>query len=336
MNKKQIAWSDRKVGQALGRARMKFVMILFLVFALPAITFAVSDPTKDNVKAAIEVTGSGTTLAGMALIGNISQSGNRDSSGNQIGYKVYLIAREQIDPAVGFPTPNSGREVATISLLAGEYMHYFEAIDNTLNDSGKGDKGEITTDHTNTFSFIMGGNQAKLMDFLEEYGGSAFIIIYRECESSDYYILGNPCKPMLLKGYERKNDKDSKSVTLTFEGKSYRQPLKYVGNIVTASPDTISAGATTLAITDNPQYRMSAHSAQVTIAAVSGIASSDYGRVIEVLGIASGVNPPLIADGSVFVLIDGTSFTGNAGSKISLRILDDSTLVEVAGSRFQT
>jgi hypothetical protein len=215
-------------------------------------------------------------------------------------------------------------------------MHSFEAIKNTLKDTGTGEKGEITTDHTNTFTFIMGGNPVKLMDFLEEYSGSEFIIIYRECESTDYYILGNPCKSMTLKSYERKKDNEAKAVTLTFEGKSYRQSLKYVGNLVTAEPDTVAAAATNIPVTDNPQYRLSPNAAPAAIATVSGIASADYGRVIDILGITTGANPPTIPDSAVFVLIDAATFTGRTGSKISFRILDDATLVEVAGTRYQT
>lgn len=320
----------------MGRAQTRFVLILALLFALPAIGFAVTDPTRDNLMTAAEVGGGGTALAGMALIGNITQGSKLDSAGNQIGYKVWLVAREQVDPDQTFPTPNSSREVSTIPLLSGEVMHYFEAIDNSLQDNGAGELGEITVDHTHTFSFIMSGHPAKLLDFIEQYAGSAFIIIYKECQSTDYYILGDPCKPMMLKSYDRKKDKEAKAVTFTFEGKSYRQPNKYVGTIVTAAPDTIAAGATNIAVTDNPQYRMTAHSAVVTIATVSSIATADYGRVIDVLGITTGSNPPVIADNTVFVLIDGTSFTGNIGSRISFRILDDETLVEIEGSRVQT
>jgi hypothetical protein len=336
MNKKQIAWSDRKVGQALGKARVRLFMILLMAFAVPAVTFAVNDPSRDNIKVAAEVTGSGAVLAGMGLIGNISAVSDRESAGNQIGYIVWLIARDQIDTTVPFPAPNADREVGTITLKAGEYMHSFEAIKNTLKDTGTGEKGEITTDHTNTFTFIMGGNPVKLMDFLEEYSGSEFIIIYRECESTDYYILGNPCKSMTLKSYERKKDNEAKAVTLTFEGKSYRQSLKYVGNLVTAEPDTVAAAATNIPVTDNPQYRLSPNAAPAAIATVSGIASADYGRVIDILGITTGANPPTIPDSAVFVLIDAATFTGRTGSKISFRILDDATLVEVAGTRYQT
>lgn len=336
MNAKQKAWSDRKVAQALRKAQTRFVLVLALLFALPAISFAVTDPTRENIKIAAEVGGGGLGLAGMGLIGNITQGSKLDAAGNRIGYQVYLIARDQVDSTVTFPAPNANREVGTITLKAGEYMHYFEAIDNSLKDNGTGELGEITVDSTNTFSFIMAGQPSKLLDFLEEYAGGAFVIIYKECESSDYYILGNPCKPMMLKSYDRKKDNEAKAVTLTFESKTYRQPLLYTGNIVVAAPDTIAAGATDLAITDNPQYRMSAHTGVVTIATVSSIAAADYGRVIDVLGIASGSNPPLIADNSVFVLIDGATFTGRAGSRISFRILDDETLVEVEGTRYQT
>ena len=336
INAKQRAWSDRKVAQALGRARTRFVLILALLFALPAISFAVSDPTRDNIKIAAEIGGSGTALAGMSLIGNISEGNPRESAGNFINIRIQLIAREQVDPDSPFPTPNANRELGTIPLLTGEYMHYFEGINNSPEDNATGEMGELTVDRTNTFSISMTGQPAKLLDFIEQYAGKGFIIIYRENESTDHYVRGSYDKPMMLKSYDAKKGKEAKVVTLTFEGKGYHLPLKYVGSIVTAAPDTISAGATDLAITDNPQYRMSAHSSSVAIATVSGIAAADYGRTIDILGIASGVNPPTIADNTVFVLIDGATFTGNIGSRISFRILDDETLVEIEGSRYQT
>ncbi|MFH0760739.1 MAG: hypothetical protein V2A67_04485 [Bacteroidota bacterium] len=336
MNRKQVAWSQRIIERSVCKTRLKFLITLIGIFIGTALVFAAVNPSADNFRDAAKVGGGGTVLASMAVIGNIGQTSERSKAGHQIGYKVWLIARDQIDSTVPFPTPNAAREVGSVTLKAGELMHYFEAIDDTLKDNSTGEKGEIATDVTNTFVFIMGGNPVKLMDFLEEYAGRGFVIIFQECDSQTKYILGTLCKPMILKSFNRSNDGESKSATMTFENKSFTQPLIYTGSIVSAAPVVVAAGATDLAIEDNPQYQLSGHSAQVTIATVSSIASMDYGRVIDVLGIASGSNPPKISDNTVFILIDGAEWTGNTGSRISLRIIDDATLVEVAGTRIQT
>jgi hypothetical protein len=68
---------------------------------------------------------------------------------------------------------------------------------------------------------------------------------------------------------------------------------------------------------------------------VAGLADADKGRIIDVVG--TGGNYPLsIASNDVFLLIDKETWTGNAGSCISFKVLDAATLVESEGSRVQT
>lgn len=280
--------------------------------------------------------GAGVTWATMALIGNIEAKSDSETTGNQIAYQVWLLDVHQIDPDVAFPTPNANRELGSIPLKTGEYWHYFEAVNNSLEDKSTGEKGDVTTDMTNTFSFIMGGNQKELMDFITEFAGGSFLIVYRDVGEDVYKILGNNFKPMVLQNFERKNDKEGKYIPFTFQSKSFDMPYIYVGNLTTESPVTVAADATDLAITSNGTYQLTDGTAsQATIATVSGLASADYGRTIDILG-SGGTYPSIIADNTTFVLIDGTSWTANAGSRISFRILDDSTLVEIEGSRVQT
>jgi len=47
-------------------------------------------------------------------------------------------------------------------------------------------------------------------------------------------------------------------------------------------------------------------------------------------------NAATIADNTTFILEDGATWTANTGSRISFRILDATTLVEVQGTRVQT
>lgn len=334
-NAKQQAWAANKVLFARRKVMLRMFLCLFALFTVTTAIYAATNPTEDNILIALQTGGGSATLATMGAIGNISGVSDQYTAGNQLAYKVYLVHVDQVDDSEAFPTPNASREVSSIPLNSGEYMHYFEAIDDTLNDESSGEKGEITTDVTNTFDFIMGGDTAKLYDFVEQYAGGRFILIYKKISDSSYHILGTPDKPMVLKNFKRVRGKESTSVALTFENKTFDQPKIYVGTIVTQDAATVAADATTLAITDNDRYQLTDNTGATAISAVSGIAAADYGRTIDILG-SGGSNPSTIADSSTFVLIDGTTWTANAGSRISFKILDDSTLVEIAGSRVQT
>ena len=280
----------------------------------------------------------GFSMATMALIGDIEGVSDRITAGSQISAKVWLVhVDSQLNVDVPFPVPNASREMGTIPLKPGETMHYFVAIDDSITDSSKGDKGDVTTNVTNTITFIMGGNRNQLLQFYEEYAGGRFIVIYQLSSDKKYYIMGNDVKPMILKSYERKNDKDSRSITFTFENKSFDQPCYYVGDIVRGAPAVIATDATTLTIQSGKSVynTPSNNTAARVLDDVAGIADADKGRVIDIVG--TGGNYPLSIDSNeTFLLIDKQRWTANAGSRISFKVLDAITLVEVEGSRVQT
>lgn len=337
MNKKQLAYSKKKVSHARERLYRTFFFTLLGIVAI-TITAAALSSSPINWDTIVNVlTGSGLTWATMATIGSTGELSDKESAPKQIDMRVWLIARDQIDPDETYPTPNSDRELGTIPLLSGQVAHYFDAVPDTPDEFGSANKGDIITEFSNTFAFVVAGNRDKHLDFIEEYAGKGFIIIYSIGESATKYVLGNYYKPMVLQTTDRKGGgKEGRYITFTFLNAHWRQPLYYVGAITTEAPDTVSAGATTLPVTDASQYQLSDHSASVTIAAVSGIGSSDVGRVIELLAPATDNFVPDIADNSVFVLMDTGTWTAHPGSKISFKILGTSTLVEVPGTRVQT
>ena len=308
---------------------------IFAIIGIALLGWFVLNPGID-LAGTLGFIGSGMTYAVMSVVGDVEYLSDRETTGNKLDYKVYLLDVRQIDPDQTYPTANASGEIGTIPLLTGQYWHYFEAVDNTLNDKTSGQKGDVTTDVTNTFDFIMGGNLQALMYFLRQHAGGKFLIAYYDVGDACYKLLGSNTKPMVLQGYERKNDKEGKYLTLTFQNKWFDMQWIYTGNLTTETPVTIAADATTMAITDNPTYQLTTGSASaVTINAVSGLASADVGRVIDVLG-SGGTYPSIIADNSVFVLTDAGSWTANAGSRISFKILGTATLVEVLGTRVQT
>lgn len=313
----------------------RLALISSLIIALMGLFFfSVAVDSGMGVMESLGLTGGGVSYCVMAAVGNIGRVTDRETSGAQISSKLWIIALDQVDDTVQFPRPNASGEVGTVPLKAGEYMHYFEAIDDSLDDKSTGSKGDITTAVTNTFSFIMGGYRRALQKFMEEHAGDRFIIIYQMATDAQYYIVGNELKPMIFKAFDRTNNKESRSVSFTFENNSFLQPQKYTGAIVKEAPAAIAANATNLGFTSSAQYiTSSANSAATTIATISGLAAADEGRIVEILG-GGGANPTNIESIAAIVLKNDTTWVGKAGSRLTLKVLDSETLVEV--SRIQT
>jgi hypothetical protein len=334
LNSKQLAYSKNKVRQARAGLYRTFFFLLLAIVALVVTGVALSAGNLDTVVTVL--TGSGY-LATMAAIGNLGELSDKYSAPNQIGMRLWLFAVDQIDQTQAFPTPNADRELGTIPLLAGEVPHYFDAVPDSVDETGTATKGEIITEFAKSLVFVVAGNRDKHLDFIEDYAGKGFIIVYQLGEDATKYVVGSSYKPMVLMTSDRKGGgKEGRFITFTFQNKYWRQPLKYTGAIAIAAPATVSAGATNLAITTASQYQLSDHSGIATLATVSGIGSADVGRVIEVLAPATDNNSPLIADNSVFILKTAVTWTANPGSRISFKIFDTNTLFEVDNSRVQT
>lgn len=225
---KALLAAHNRAFKARRSLQLKFFLCIMLLFASVATVGALTSPEDSRVS--IEVI-AGTSFASMMAIGNIDDVGDLYVSGEAIAYKVWLVETSQLDPTKDFPAPNEDREVDTIPLKSDQVMHYFEAHDIPTYGS-TGEKGDLTISPTNSFDMIMGGVGDKLLDFIEQKTGGKFIIIFQECESPNKYIMGNPCKPMVLRSYTLKNDKENRSVTLHFENNTIRQYKKYTGEII--------------------------------------------------------------------------------------------------------
>ena len=313
--------------------QVKLFLSLALLFAIVFVVGMFLDPDHSMFC----MTGfSGTSLASMMAIGNVEDVSDKNTHGSNIAYKIYLIDVHQINPDVKFPRANANREVATLPMLPGEYMKYFEAHD-IPTYVGNGEKGDITTSGTNQFVAIMGGMRDQLLNFIEEHAGGKFVILFKEIGEDQWYILGEYDRPMVLKSYEAKNDKDGRYITFTFERTSVTQYYKYVGDIVKAPAEVHTAGTKDLAVksTSNSYEIPNGAAATYAIETVSGLTNNDKGRHITLTGTGTD-KAATIADGATFILEDGVTWTAKAGSSITFRILDPATLIEVSGSRIQT
>lgn len=300
------------------------MMVGLTIFGLVLFVSAILDHSL------LQLGGAGISIASMAVLGHIDDVSDRDTHGSDISYIVYLIALDQIDRNKEFPQPNVNREVAPISLKPGEIPHYFEAHD-IPTFTGTTEKGDITTTGENQFVLVMGGARARLYNFIEEYSGGKFILLFKHIKKKEWFILGELERPIILSNTETKDDKEGRYTTLTFKRSSVDLPLIYTGNPAVTAATTVPAGATDIAITaaSNTYMIPNGTSAAASIATVSGLSKADKGRYITLIGAGSD-KPATIADGSTFVLEEGATWTAKTGASITFRILDTTTLIEIS------
>lgn len=333
MNAKQILRSYQRGYNALRRTQLKFFLLFTLVWIIVFAVGAILDPVHAH---ACTLGLGGSSFAGLVGVAAVADVSDANTSGNNLSAQVVLIPLNQIDGSVAFPKPNAAREVSTLPMLAGQYMTLFEAHD-IPEYLGKNEKGDMTTTGTKTFTFNMGGVRDVLMDFVEQYAGCKFIIIFKEIESTTWEILGSYDRPIVLKSTEVKNNKDGRYAALTFERSSVKEYFHYTGAIVTAPAANHAADGATLAITSaQSQYNIPDGSAATyALTGVSGVTASDKGRIVTLYGTGAS-KAATIGDNTAFILEDAATWTAKAGSRISFRILDANTLVEISGSRVQT
>ena len=331
---KAIKLSDPflKGNKAARRIQLRFFLSLMTLIALVFVVGMILEPDST-----LGITGfSGTTMAALMAIGDVDDVSDRKTHGSNIAYKVYLVDIDQVNPDVAFPLPNANREISTIPMKEGQYMKYFIAHD-IPTFTATGEKGDITTSGENNFVIIMGGMRDQLLDFVEQHAGGKFIIIFKEVGETQWYILGNYDRPMVLSSFEAKNDKDGRYITFTFKRTSIDQYYKYVGDIIRVPAASHAADATKLTINPaNNRYAIPDGSeATYAISTVDGLTANDKGRYITLEGTGTD-KAATIAESSAFILIDGATWTAKAGSSITFQVLDPSTLIEVEGSRVQT
>lgn len=196
-------------------------MTLMMVLGFVSLLQMLQDPTSS-----MGVSCAGVSMATLVTLASIDDVTDRDTHGSAISYIVYMVHVSQIDRTKAFPQPDKDRLVEAIPMKEEQKPFYFEAHDiPTLVSTTE--KGDITTTGENNFVIIMGGDRAEIHDFIEQYSGGKFILIFKHVKDTQWYILGELERPMILSNTETKDDKDGRYTTFTFKRSSVDLPLKY-------------------------------------------------------------------------------------------------------------
>lgn len=206
------------------KGRMLFMTLIAVVGVLSLLQ-VFNDPTST-----MGVAGTGGSMAAALVLTSIDDVTDRDTHGSAISYIVGLVPTSSIDRTKAFPQPDKDRVVAALPMKTAakdeELGYFFEAHDiPTLVSTTE--KGDITTTGENNFVIIMGGNRAEIDDFIEQYAGGKFIILFKHVKDTQWYILGELERPMILSNTETKDDKDGRYTTFTFKRTSVDLPCKY-------------------------------------------------------------------------------------------------------------
>lgn len=235
-NKIPVRIIKRNMAKGNAYANKKGRQLFMCISALLLVVFLIQmfiEPT-----CAFGMGGAGVSMAGMVGLASIDDVSDRDTHGSAISYIVYLVHVSQLDRMKAFPQPDDDRKVSAIPLKTGENPFYFEAHDiPTLVSTTE--KGDITTTGENNFVIIMGGDRDSIKTFIEQYSGGKFILIYKHIKDSQWHIIGELERPMILSNTETKDDKDGRYTTFTFKRNSVDLPCLYDADPsgVTASSD---------------------------------------------------------------------------------------------------
>lgn len=271
----------------------------------------------------------------MITIKNINDVPDSQVAGEALSYRVALLPVSYLDLSKKWPKKNLNREVASLPLLPGKQPAIF-AAHSIPGYAFEGSRGEHAMTGKHTFELVLGGYRDEVLNFIEEFAGSKFILFFTECGDDVVNMLGSACKPIVLSDVKGLNNKEGRYFTFTFTSSSMMMPVKYTGSQFSfggaaAGTGTVAGTATTLAITaEHDTYVVQdGTSSAATIAAVSGLTSSDEGRLITLLGDGAS-NASLVKANSVFILKGGTQWAAKKGASLTLSVLSANQLVEVS------
>lgn len=110
------------------------------------------------------------------------------------------------DSSVAFPFPNASREMADISLLAGQVPHSFHS-NNRPTYAGSGKLNDYTIDPSKEITIALpNAFRDKVLDFCEQKSGGKFILFFRRVETTQWYVVGNLDQPLRFSNFEIKGD----------------------------------------------------------------------------------------------------------------------------------
>lgn len=224
------------------KGRLLFMTIMMLLGIVSLLQML------DNPTSSMGMGGAGVSMASFVALTAIDDVTDRDTHGSAIAYQVVLVPTTLIDMTKAFPQPDKDRMVNAMpfkTAAADTLKAYLFDAHDIPTFTATTEKGDITTSGENNLVIIMGGTRVDLYNFIEQYAGGKFIILYKHVKDTQWYIIGEPERPMILNNTETKDDKDGRYTTFTFKRTSVDLPCLYAEDPLGVTTDTASRSADT-------------------------------------------------------------------------------------------
>lgn len=224
------------------KGRLLFMTIMMLLGIVSLLQML------DNPTSSMGMGGAGVSMASFVALTAIDDVTDRDTHGSAIAYQVVLVPTTLIDMTKAFPQPDKDRMVKAMpfkTAAADTLKAYLFDAHDIPTFTATTEKGDITTSGENNLVIIMGGTRVDLYNFIEQYAGGKFIILYKHVKDTQWYIIGEPERPMILNNTETKDDKDGRYTTFTFKRTSVDLPCLYAEDPLGVTAAAVSQSADT-------------------------------------------------------------------------------------------
>lgn len=335
LNHKQIAYSNKIVRSAINKIRLKFFLsVMFVMVFATAGTVLATNPDA-NVNDYVEVLGgSGTSYAVLAAMASIPKSEAKEAN-PQMKYRLFLLRYYDELDIDNYPY-SSNITISSIPRKSGKFWHYIDCHENSIKFNAASE-GDIAPNFAKEVTSIVTGLSDASLQFIDDNHGEKFIVGWEHCKTGKQFVTGDGCSGMMLTFTSLGNGEDYNGYALSFKTTSPQALKRYTGEFATQAPDVIAADATTIALSSNPGYQLSANTVATNITSFTNVTDDDIGRVLEIFG-SGGTNASTIDDDDDFLLAAGATWTANLGSKLVLEIYKDgaATYKFIERSRIQT
>jgi len=175
-------------------------------------------------------------------LAEIAAVGDRETQGNRLYQKIYLILEDDIDYSAltdnDITITAESRTMAALPLKenATGFVE-LNFVKRTGGLTSEGQEGDITSEVNNNLTGTLGGRRVVIDNLIECHLGKNFLAVTIDAVTGKKYIHGRPYNPLTFNAFNKRVTGENASCDVTFNQKALQQELEYLGSVVAAAAD---------------------------------------------------------------------------------------------------
>ncbi len=175
-------------------------------------------------------------------LAEIAAVGDRETQGNRLYQKIYLILEDDIDYSAltdnDITITAESRTMAALPLKenATGFVE-LNFVKRTGGLTSEGQEGDITSEVNNNLTGTLGGRRVVIDNLIECHLGKNFLAVTIDAVTGKKYIHGRPYNPLTFNAFNKRVTGENASCDVTFNQKALQQELEYLGSVTAAAAD---------------------------------------------------------------------------------------------------